>query len=359
MLSRIREFCSRLQTVKGPEYKSALRQYWEMLWLFIRQHLSPTEYYVYGLGRRGVSVKKLKEYIVTSWAVKEMRPRLNSRLWEPVLRNKILFHQHMQRHNLPVASFFGLFHPRFGYSQAGAALRDEKDFCTLLHSLSGKDIIVKPVDGLKGSGINRYHINSDDIPVDPAGKTHLPGEIVGTMSRGNGYIIEECLENHPDIAKYNPSSLNTCRAVTFINKEGICRILFATLRFGRTGSVTDNWSAGGVAVGLDLGAGVMGRGLLLPQFGGGWQDVHPDSKQFFVGQAVPFWQELLELVQKAAETLPWCNAIGWDVAITADGPVLVEGNGQWNPSIGQAFTGGLLTPELRKELAELGLRLPA
>jgi hypothetical protein len=65
------------------------------------------------------------------------------------------------------------------------------------------------------------------------------------------------------------------------------------------------------------------------------------------------------LVKRAALTLPWCNGVGWDVAITPTGPMLVEGNGQWNPSIGQAFTGGLLTSQLRQELAQLGVKLPS
>lgn len=359
MFSRIKVFLSRLVTVKGPDHKSALRQYWEMLWLFLRHHLSPIEYYVYGLGRRGVRASKLKEYIVTSWAVKELRPRLSSKLWEPILSNKILFNQHMLGQKLPVAHFYGLFHPRFGYSHTGADLRDQSDFSRLLEDLPGKVIIVKPVDGLKGSNIAKYHINSDYQPIDSQGNAYSLKGLVDRMSRGNGFVIEECLANHQTIGKFNPSSLNTCRAVTFINRQGDCRVLFATLRFGRQGSVTDNWSAGGVAVGLDLATGAMGRGLVLPQFGGGWQDAHPDSKETFVGQVVPFWQELLDLVQRAAKTLPWCNAIGWDVAITPGGPVLVEGNSQWNPSIGQAFIGGLLTPELRRDLAELGLRLPA
>lgn len=359
MWRRVRDYLDRLTVIRGEGYKSALRQYGEMIWLFLRHHLSPTEYYVYELGRRGVHPRKLQDYLITSWAVRELRPRLNSRLWEPVLRNKILFHQHMARHHLPVAALYGLFHPMFGYCVTGAPLKDEIDFQKLLLPLTGRAIIIKPVDGLKGSQIARFHIDSGGTLINPQGIECPCREVVKQIGKGNGFLIEDCLINHPDIRVFNPSSLNTCRVVTFINRGGSCRILFATARFGRRGSVTDNWSAGGVAVGIDVDTGTLGRGLLLPQFGGGWTEVHPDSGQPFAGTVLPHWQEVLALVKQAAESLPWCHAIGWDVAITPDGPVLVEGNGQWNPSLGQAFTGGLLTPELRKDLAELGLRFPA
>lgn len=359
MLTRIQGFLARLKATRGKEYKSWLRQYWEMLWLFLRHHLSPTEYYIYGIGRRGVQLSRLREYIVTSWAVKELRPRLNSRLWEPVLRNKILFHQHLARHSLPSAQFYGLFQPQFGYTASGASLRDGDDLQRLLQTLPEQEIIIKPVDGLKGAHISKYRVTDTGALLDCQGVRQPVRAIAERISWGNGFLVEECLSNHRELRAYNPSSLNTCRVVSFVNKAGSCRILFATARFGRAGSVTDNWSAGGVAVGIDLASGTMGRGLVLPQFGGGWRDYHPDSGLPFVGKVLPYWPELLEVVRQAALTLPWCHSIGWDVAITPKGPVLVEGNGQWNPSLGQAFTGGLLTAELRQELAELGLRFPA
>lgn len=359
MLTRIAEFLARFKAVRGKEYKSSLRQYWEMLWLFLRLHLSPTEYYLYGMARRGMRFSRLKEYIITHWAVKELRPRLNSRLWEPVLRNKILFHQHLVQHDLPGAKFFGLFQPYYGYATAGGPLRSEEDFQRLVQDLAGREIIIKPLDGLKGAGIYKFHIGEEGQLLNPQGVRHSLKDVVQEMSRGNGYIIEECLFNHPELQALNASSLNTCRIVTLVTREGGCRILFATARFGRARAVTDNWSAGGVAVGIDVATGTMGRGLLLPQFGGEWLDSHPDSGVAFVGKVLPHWTETMALVKRAALTLPWCNGVGWDVAITPQGPMLVEGNGQWNPSIGQAFTGGLLTSELRRELAQLGVKLPS
>lgn len=358
MITRAKDFLKRLTVVKEPGYKSAFRQYWEMLWLFARYHLSPLEYYIYQLGKRDVDSSKLKEYLITSWAVRELRPRLNSKLWETVLSNKVLFHQHMLRHNLPVAGFFGLFHPSYGYSHTGEQLKTAADFQGLLQTIPGQTIIVKPVDGFKGAGISKYTVGTDGrLTLD--GKLFSVPDMVEKISKGNGFLIEACLVNHAVIREYNPSSLNTCRIVTLVNKAGGCRVLFATARFGRVGSVADNWSAGGVAVGVDVETGVMGKGLILPQYGGEWVNQHPDSKVLFTGQMIPYWQETLDIVRQAALTLPWCHSIGWDVAITPEGPVIVEGNSQWNPSLGQAFIGGMLTPELREELTELGIKLPA
>ncbi|HPZ89980.1 MAG TPA: sugar-transfer associated ATP-grasp domain-containing protein [Bacillota bacterium] len=349
MLQRLKDFFAVFRATKGKEYKTGVRQYWEMTRLFLLYRLSPIEYSLYEMGRRDFPAQALREYIITRWAVKVMRPRFTSSLWGQVLRNKVLFRQHLTAHNLPGAEFYGFFHPRFGRTAAGAPLRAPGELEALLATLPGRELIVKPVGGFKGSGVFKVRTGAQ-------GEVVQGGEALAkACGWSDGFLLEECLVNHPEIRAYNPSSLNTCRVVTLVTAAGECKFLFATARFGRKGSVADNWGAGGVAVGVDLPTGVMGRGRILPQYGGGWVDCHPDSGKPFVGQVLPHWQELLDLVKRAALTLP-CATVGWDVAITPSGPVLVEGNSAWDPTLGQAFVGGLLTPELRQDLAELGLK---
>ena len=44
------------------------------------------------------------------------------------------------------------------------------------------------------------------------------------------------------------------------------------------------------------------------------------------GRLIPYWSETLQMVKSAAEMMPSVKFIGWDVAITKDSPIIIEGN---------------------------------
>ena len=54
--------------------------------------------------------------------------------------------------------------------------------------------------------------------------------------------------------------------------------------------------------------------------------VHPGTEIFMPGRDIPFFKDALKLVKDAAITIPHVRFVGWDVAITNDGPELIEGN---------------------------------
>jgi hypothetical protein len=52
------------------------------------------------------------------------------------------------------------------------------------------------------------------------------------------------------------------------------------------------------------------------------------------------------------------RSIGWDIALTPDGPVIVEGNPDWDLPMVQVHTEGLLQPDVRQQLASFGITFP-
>ena len=50
-----------------------------------------------------------------------------------------------------------------------------------------------------------------------------------------------------------------------------------------------------------------------------------------VGFQIPRWDEAKDFVRKAAQVVPSIRIIGWDVALSQDGWVLIEANraGEW------------------------------
>ena len=140
---------------------------------------------------------------------------------------------------------------------------------------------------------------------------------------GEALLLEEVIRQHPELDALNPSSVNTVRIVTALYK-GHTLLVGGALRCGGAGSVVDNFSSGGVAYPLDMETGtVTGPGM---DHDGNRYDCHPATGARVTGFQVPFWEETVRAVRAAAGMVPKVGYIGWDVAITAEGPEFVEGN---------------------------------
>lgn len=136
--------------------------------------------------------------------------------------------------------------------------------------------------------------------------------------------IEDVIENHPDIAKIYPFSANTIRIITLIDSKGEPHAIFAVFKMGINGRVVDNYGLHGP---VDLETGE----FLFPAHSGDTKagrhyTEHPYSHTPLIGMKVPYVKEAVEFAKKAALVVPQMRYIGWDIAITPDGPAIIEGN---------------------------------
>jgi hypothetical protein len=92
--------------------------------------------------------------------------------------------------------------------------------------------------------------------------------------------------------------------------------------------VVDNAHAGGIAAAVDVATGVLGPASDLGISARlGWLDHHPTTGARITGMKLPYWDSLRSLVTRAHSTVRGAVVLGWDVAITPDGPLLIEANG--------------------------------
>lgn len=136
--------------------------------------------------------------------------------------------------------------------------------------------------------------------------------------------IEDVIENHPDINKIYPFSVNTLRTITMLDSKGTPHVVYAVFKMGINGRVVDNYGLHGP---VDLETGK----FLYPAHSGDTTagihyTEHPYSKTPLIGYQVPMFDELKELAKKAALRVPQMRYVGWDIAITPRGPVIIEGN---------------------------------
>lgn len=175
------------------------------------------------------------------------------------------------------------------------------------------DIIVKPLEGSSGVGIERYTRETWQGREDA---------FLAELVAGGAGIAEERVIQHPRMMEMCPTSVNTIRIATLLGdkKQGV---VYAFLRIGN-GKVMDNVDCGGMAARVDLATGKL---LTVgADKAGNTYTAHPMTGTPIVGFEVPFFHEAMDMCNRAALKVPQMRFIAWDVAVTAQGPRFIEGN---------------------------------
>ena len=177
---------------------------------------------------------------------------------------------------------------------------------------NNEEFMVKPRDGLGGKGVYKeYRKNIKDV-----------NEFYDYL-KNNNLFIEEYVKQNKEINRLCKESVNTIRIMTFAY-NGKSEIVYAAMRIGNGINNVDNFHQGGMGCKIDLDKGILIGDAYdkdLNHF-----KVHPKSKVKFDGFKIPYWEEAKKLVLDASKVNNNIHMVGWDVAITDDGPTLIEGN---------------------------------
>ncbi len=203
-------------------------------------------------------------------------------------------------------------------------------------------VFAKPARGLGGVGIEKLT------------REQAEGQYDRLVQEGK-VVVEEAVRQHSELSAINADSVNTMRVCTCINDRGDVTVLYMVLRVGRKGSVVDNLSAGGLYTRLSDDGRITHPCYSAREKYGTVYTHHPDTNLPFVGIQIPMIKEVKELVTRAALKNPGARYIGWDVAITPDGPVIIEGNDRPGCDLAQTYvhldTGRGLVDDFEKALS--------
>lgn len=176
-----------------------------------------------------------------------------------------------------------------------------------------KKLFIKPSNSFGGLGEYK--------PIEVDSKTDI--EALYKHLKDNKVFVEDLIEQHPTMSKLCKTSINTVRIATLVvNNEVHC--LYSILRMGIDNMTVDNSSSGGLNTRLD-DEGTITRACFSDKTVKYYTN-HPTTGMELVGFKVPMFKETIELCKKAALVEPKLGYIGWDIAITKNGPVIVEAN---------------------------------
>lgn len=243
-----------------------------------------------------------------------------------LLRDKNIFEKYMNSISVNTAKTVAMIKNGKIYSRDLQNVIDEEELFE-----SGKEYFIKYIGGECADGV--YYINS-----------YESYKSIKEEFKEGIYIIQDKLIQNDEMIKLGPNSINTIRIVTVNNGIEI-KVLAAVCRMGVNSNV-DNWATGGIAVNINIETGKLDQYGYYKPGKGTKTAVHPITKVKFEDFKIPYWEEVKETVTRAHNSLYGIHSIGWDVAITNEGPALIEGNDNWEISLNQISKG------LKKEWIE-------
>ena len=169
----------------------------------------------------------------------------------------------------------------------------------------------KTADGYGGFGVKRYEGLEPEKALEVIRENHFN-------------LLEQPIVQHEKMSELNGTSVNSLRIVTLLGDEGDVNIMYALVRVGRSGSDVDNVSSGGMYAPIGKNGEITAKAFCDKT--GEYYEKHPDTGVVFKGFAIPMYERCIELVTEAAKRVPTVRYVGWDVGVTENGPVLIEGN---------------------------------
>ena len=198
-------------------------------------------------------------------------------------------------------------------------------------------LFVKPAEGGGSKGIYVFHKNNSGDYI--ARQNILFNEsFLSSIGNAKDYILQPGILQDQQISKIYPGSVNTCRIITE-NNGGVSRVVCAVLRIGRGQNEVDNASTGGIFLKIDINSGNVGTQAMSYDYEKFAE--HPDTHFVFQNFKILQWDEILKFATDSAGKLPFFTHLGWDIALTIDGPVVIEVNLGFGIEILQISHGGL------------------
>ena len=197
--------------------------------------------------------------------------------------------------------------------------------------LPSGDLFIKPLRGEGGTGAEAWLHEADGgyrSLVD--GEYLSQADLVERIRTSDqDVIIQTRLLNHEAIRDLSNGALMTVRLITLLDEKGTYEATHAGLRMAiGANRLVDNSHAGGIIAAVDMKSGRLGQATdigLRPDIG--WCTHHPDTGAVIEGRVLPLWPETIALACRAHATFAPRVIVGWDIAITPKGPLLIEGNG--------------------------------
>ncbi len=326
---------------------------------------------LYGIGTTrflmlGMYEQPMKRWPETMSYFKDIEPGLRTLNWQGqghrLTVDKLITTERFTKAGIPTARLLAVIgrdrtsHPHEGLFPS---LSNVDEVTRTLGSAPDR-LFIKPASGWRGQGAmgperreGRWLVEGEKLS-----DRELAQRLVSTAPP-TGLLMQERLRSHPDLMPIGGNlGLGCVRMNTALTVTGP-EFLFAFAKIMGNAGLVDNFAGGkygNLAAGVDKATGKLtriygrkpGRTFLIETF-----NTHPITRAMLVGFQLPMWSAVVSLAKRTAAAFPESPLVGSDIAITDEGPRVIEIQPDWESNISQLTFGAGLRPILRDVVPRL------
>lgn len=286
-----------------------------------RHDLPPREYYLYAIHS---DYERADQYISKQGWGRLLEYLIDHRGAADdghVLDSKQKLTRLLQEHGLPTIPVLAVFDR--GRVQPGKWVPG--------HPLPATDLFSKPDDACQGVGARRWWAQPDANYKNEEGHCVDADTLVAVLKEQSydaAVLLQPRMRNHPLVQRLTGSTLASIRVFTMRGPNMPPQVLvgFISLPVGdETGS---NSTFNVVRAPIDQTTGRLGSAYDQSTLAGVTNPLarHPHTKERIEGFRLPDWDRIVGLARAAHECLSDIALVGWDIALTPQGPLIIEGN---------------------------------
>lgn len=324
--------------------------------------LTTHEFFYYRLYDPALADAALARFVGKA-AQNRMHFACNDARWFATCHDKLLWSTILAGAKLTVPDTVAVFGKtgRFGTSRP---LGSEDELRRFIADPGNHPLFCKPVDGINSIGAIRIEGIAGDGLVINGGEERRIDDIVRFMSSLSpaGYLLQRVLRPAPALAPITGTAIASIRFLALLTDKEPA-IESAVIKLPTRNRVADNfWRDGNMLAAIDLASGTITRAIVGTGSSLKIIEQEPATGAALIGFALPDFEAAQSLCLRAAVHFGGIRTQSWDVALTADGPVLLEMNFGGDLNLHQlAHNRGILSDAYCRHLRACGYkrRLPS
>lgn len=334
---------------------STIRVIINWLTAFFKDLFSAREIRLYGLADPEDGTNRIQQYVSKEMADRFYR-KYNPSAAALNIEDKFIFSTLCLQRHLPTPATCGIFKQGIVKQFDGKNFQGINGFRDFILELKPGEYLLKPNNGMLGLGLSSLEIEDPDDGLKFQDKSITADDLYRELcsieatlpasSKGDsvdmdfeGLLFQQRIANHPEITKLTGfKMLQTVRICTFVTDDHQVEILFTFMKLAGQEGLADAFNlgkTGNMLAKIDPVTGRFCKVYAMDQQQGYLVETthHAITQAELLNFTVPHWQACLALAQRLSIAFLPLRAIGWDIAITDEGPVVLEGNDNWVPVV--------------------------